>query len=153
MASLITLVYSSPTRTLDRGDVLISQGEDGGDLFVLESGSLAVERDGVEIATISEPDALIGEMSVLLGRNYTATVRALTPVSVRVVEDAIRVLERQPLLALRVATVICERLDATSALLVEMNREHEGDARQKGWASRLFDSLINPPGRAPATHE
>ena len=154
MASLITLIYSAPTRTLEKGEVLITQGDEGGDIFVLETGALAVERDGVEIATITDPDSLIGEMSVLLGREYTATVRAVKPTKVRVVEDAIRILERQPLLTLRLATLLCERLDATSALLVEMNRDKGGDAGQKGWASRLLSSLLTPPkAEMPPNHE
>ncbi|WP_417307410.1 cyclic nucleotide-binding domain-containing protein [Devosia sp.] len=145
MASLITLIYSAPTRTLEKGEVLISQGDEGGDIFVLETGTLSVERDGVEIATITEMDSLIGEMSVLLGREYTATVRAVEPTKVRVVEDAIRILERQPLLTLHLATLLCERLDATSALLVEMNSDKSGGADQKGWAGRLLSSILTPP--------
>ena len=67
MASLLTLTYSAPTKTFRKGEALVTQGEKGGDLFVLESGSLAVERDGVEIATIEASVSVVGEMSVLLG--------------------------------------------------------------------------------------
>ena len=104
MASLLTLVKGQPQRQLSRGDILIGEGEAGGELYVLEHGSLIVERDGVQIATIDESGALIGEMSVLLGVDHSATVRAEMQSVVRVIDDAIPFLERNPLMALHVAT-------------------------------------------------
>jgi CRP-like cAMP-binding protein len=122
MASLLTLTFSQPTLTLEPGDALIKEGDPGGDIFVLETGKLRVERDGVTLATISSPGALVGEMSVLLGTQNTATVLAEKPTTVRVVRDALSYLERQPLVALRVAMLLSQRLDATSALLVEAQK-------------------------------
>jgi CRP/FNR family transcriptional regulator, cyclic AMP receptor protein len=55
--SLLELAATQPTRTLAAGEVLIAQGREAGDLFVLESGQLVVERDGVAIATISSPNS------------------------------------------------------------------------------------------------
>ena len=49
MASLVTLTYSQPTRTLKPGETLIAEGDRGGDLYVLESGRLTVERGGQKI--------------------------------------------------------------------------------------------------------
>ena len=123
MATLLTLTFSQPTLALEPGDVLIKEGDPGGALYVLESGRLRVERDGVTLATIGSAGALIGEMSVLLGTDYTATVRAEKPTVVRVVKDALAYLERQPLVALRVAMLLSQRLDATSALLVEAQKQ------------------------------
>ena len=122
MASLLTLTYSQPTLALAPGDVLIKEGDRGGDLYVLESGRLRVERDGVTLATIASAGALVGEMSVLLGTENTATVRAETAATLRVVKDALAYLERQPLVALRVAMLLSQRLDATSAALVELSK-------------------------------
>lgn len=140
MANLLTLTNSAPTRSLKPGDKLIEAGEAGGELFVLVSGKLAVERDGIEIARISDPGALIGEMSVLLGVDHSATVKALIPVEVRTIEDGIRWLESTPIAALHVATLACQRLDATSALLVELRKGAEGN-REAGFLERLFGAV------------
>lgn len=143
MASLLTLTYSAPTLSLKKGEVLVTQGDKGGDLFVLESGGLVVERNGREIALISDPDSVVGEMSVLLSKPYSATVRAARDSKVRVVRDAIRILERQPQLALRLATVLGQRLDATSALLVEMGHEQSPPAETEiSELRRLFGVLF-----------
>lgn len=144
MASLLTLTYQQPTKSLTNGEVLIKEGDPGGDLYVLESGKLIVERAGVTIAEISAQGALVGEMSVLLGTENTATVRAAGPSTVRVVKDALAYLERQPLVALRVAMLLSQRLDKTSALLVEMSREHKGETKEKGMFDRLMKALVTP---------
>ena len=144
MASLLTLTFSQPTRSLAAGEILITEGAKGGDLYVLESGKLTVERDGIAIATIAEPGALVGEMSVLNGTANSATVRAATAASVRVVKDAMAFLERQPAVALRVATLLARRLDATSALVAELKREHKPTAAEQSIFTRLMTSLFTP---------
>jgi CRP/FNR family cyclic AMP-dependent transcriptional regulator len=144
MASLLTLTKEQPTRTLAAGEVLIAEGDPGGDLFVLESGKLNVERGGVTLATITAQGALVGEMSVLLGTENTATVRAAAPTAVRVGANALAYLERQPLVALRVAMLLSQRLDATSALLVELSREQGIRAPEQGLFNRLMTTLVTP---------
>jgi CRP/FNR family transcriptional regulator, cyclic AMP receptor protein len=154
MASILTLVMGQPKRELATGELLIEEGEAGGELYVLEKGRLVVERDGVEIARIIEPGALIGEISVLLGIDHSATVRAAVPSIVRVIEDGIPFLERTPLMALHVATLACERLDRTSAVLVELRKETEGKASEQGILSRIFSALTVPEPRTRyAEHE
>ena len=146
MASLLTLTFSQPTLALEPGDVLIKEGDRGGDMYVLESGRLRVERDGVTLATLSSPGALVGEMSVLLGTENTATVRAETSTTLRVVKDALAYLERQPLVALRVAMLLSQRLDATSALLVELQKHEKSDKPAPGGFGRLFAALSGDRG-------
>ena len=127
-------------RTLEAGDLLIQQGNDGGDLFILENGSLVVERDGVDVATISTPNALIGEMSVLLQTPNSATVRATSPVTVRVIPNARAQLMRDPELTFRLAAMVASRLDATTALLVDLSRENPGKTEQ-GIFARILSAI------------
>lgn len=146
MASMFLLTYSAPIKELEIGDVLITQGTLGGDLFVLESGQLAVERDGVKIATIDQHDSLIGEMGLLLRKPHSATVRAETNSRVRVVADAMRVLERHPDIALRLATLLSQRLDETSGLVSELSRQVSGAAEQT-LIGKILSSLVTAPRR------
>ena len=94
-------------------------------------------------------------MSVLLGVDHSATVRAETATTIRVIADAMPFLERTPLMALHVATLACERLDRTSALLVELRKETEGRASEQGLLSRIFGALSTPEvrGRVAEGHE
>ena len=154
MASVLALTRSLPQRHLSPGEALITEGDAGGELYVLESGRLTVERDDVRIATILDPGALIGEMSVLLGVDHSATVRADTQATVRVIEDAVNFLERTPLMALHVATLACERLDRTSALVVQLRKEADEKADDQGVLGRIFSALSGPSTRGRAAeHE
>ena len=146
MTSLLALTASRPTRTLADGEVLLVQGEGGGDLFILLSGKLVVVRDGVTIATIAQPGTLVGEMSVLLGIRNSATVRAERETKVRVIRDANKLLEAEPGLARRVAALVAGRLDATSDLLVELAKHNKGKSEQ-GLLTRILSTLYSPaPG-------
>jgi len=155
MPSILTLTQDLPVHTLQPGDALVHEAQQGGNLYILESGRLMVERQGVKIAEIKEPGAIIGEMSVLLGNESSATVRAERECKVRVIEDAISFLERTPLVALHVATLACARLDATSALLVELRKETTGKAQEQSLLNRIFSSLLTqpPPKSGWAAHE
>src|SRR5690242_1402599 len=111
---------------LTAGQVLLAEGDRGGSLHVLISGELVVERDGVVLATLTQPGTLIGEMSVLLHRANSATVRATKESRVRTIADAMKVMESDPALGVKVATVLASRLDATSAVMVDLSKQHEG---------------------------
>ena len=143
MANLLTLTLAYPSLHLDPGERLIEAGEARGELFVLVSGKLKVERDRVEIAKISEPGALLGEMSVLLGVDHSADVTAITDVEVKHIEDGLRWLESSPVAALHVATLACQRLDRTSAMLVELRKED----REHSFLERLFGAVTGADTR------
>lgn len=140
MISLTEIAQTHPKRELAAGTTLISQGDKGGDLFILESGELTVQRDGIDIATIARSGSLVGEMSVILGTAASATVKATIPTTVRVIRDAQQYLQRDPALAYRLAHLMATRLDSTSALLVDLTRQNQGRAEQT-LLGRIFASL------------
>jgi Cyclic nucleotide-binding domain len=74
-------------RKLDQGDVLVEQGEQGQELFLLLDGMLEVEVDG-EVMTEVGPGAILGERALLEGGTRTATLRAATPARVAVFQGA-----------------------------------------------------------------
>jgi hypothetical protein len=71
-------------RKLDAGDVLVEQGDDGSDVYLLLDGILRVEVDGESVAEMG-PGTMLGERSSLEGGKRTATLRALTKARVAVV--------------------------------------------------------------------
>jgi hypothetical protein len=83
---------------------------------------------------------------VLLQIPNSATVKAEKEATVRVVADALAYLERTPLVALRVATLVCNRLNETSKLLVELRHENKGKPAEQGLLSRLVSALATPAG-------
>lgn len=142
MSTLLSLTASQPQEHLSPGDVLITAGATDGGMFVLEAGELVVSRDGVELARLTTPGTMVGEMAVLLGNPASATVRAGTAATVRSLRNARAVLENEPRLAFYVASVLAGRLDATSALLVELSRqESAGSGKPAGILSRILKAI------------
>ena len=158
MSTLAALAVSLPLETLKPGDRLTTEGSYSGRLYLLEAGRLTVSRDGVDIAHIEEPWAIIGEMAVLLGTPHSATVTADTTVRVRVIDEALDVLSQTPDFALHIATLACARLNATSALLVDLRRAAEGKKQEQALMGRILTAMLATPkvtGRAGkwADHE
>jgi CRP/FNR family transcriptional regulator, cyclic AMP receptor protein len=60
-------------------EVMIEQGELPYEIFWLEEGSVAVERDGERLATLG-PGEVVGEIGLIEQERRMATVRAVTEV-------------------------------------------------------------------------
>ena len=64
-------------RTLKDGDVLCTKGEFGSTAFVIEEGTLEIDRgDGLESVTAMAKDVIVGEMACMNNRARNATIRA-----------------------------------------------------------------------------
>lgn len=59
---------------LPRGETLFSAGENGNEMFILNSGSIDVCVNNNKVATLSEEGTPIGEMALLLGQTRSATL-------------------------------------------------------------------------------
>ena len=101
------------------GAELIAQGGRTGTMFVLKSGHIEVVRDGVSVAVIDQPGAIFGEISVLLDIPNSATVRAMGPAEVYVIENATVALATRPEWAMQIAKILARRVVSTTAALVE----------------------------------
>jgi CRP-like cAMP-binding protein len=110
------------------GAELIQQGGKSGGLMVLKEGEVEVLRDGKFVASTKQPGSIFGEMSVLLDRPHSATVRALTDVQLYLIDDALAVLEQHPSWLLQIARLLAQRVNATTAQLVALKqRENDED--------------------------
>ena len=83
-ASIMRIGAKLERRSLEAGEALINQGDEGRELFLILDGIVDVEVDGEEVAEIG-PGALLGERALLEGGKRTASVYATTPLRVAVV--------------------------------------------------------------------
>ena len=156
MTDLLALSADLPTRTVTAGDVLIAEGSDPGVLYVLSSGSVTVERDGVAFASIDAPGAIFGEMSVVLGKPATATVRATTDVVVHVAADPEAFLLERPGAALSVLRTTAARLDGLTQYLVDVKGQFAELEGHLGMVDQILDTLVHhqvPPARTGSVRD
>ena len=113
-----------PTATYEPGEMVIAAGETTGKLLLLRQGVVEVVRDGTQIARISEPGSVFGELAVLLDRPHTAHVRALERSEFNVA-DAAGLLATDPAATLYIAAILAGRLDTANVALIEIKRQIE----------------------------
>ena len=65
-------------RRLREGQLIVVQGDEDDQMFLLLDGIVAVDVDGNELCQLG-PGVVLGERSVLEGGRRTATLRAVTP--------------------------------------------------------------------------
>ena len=117
-----------PLATYQAGETVLSAASTTGQLLILKEGEVAVIKEGVEIARVTEPGAVFGELSVLLDQPHTADVRAVTASQFHAA-DAATLLTSDPIALLYVATVLAQRLDSANRSLLELQRQVQAGER------------------------
>jgi len=143
MASILDICAGAARTEFPAETVLLSEGETSGQLYILAEGSVEVLRGDTQVAVVSEPGAVFGEMSVLLNRPHTATVRATSPIGVFVFEDAESFLKAHPEIAFFLSRLLAERLNAATTYLVDLKRQFEGHANHFGMVGEVLETLIH----------
>ncbi len=107
-----------PLATYQPGEIILAEGSKTGRLWILKKGAVAVARQGIEIAKVTEPGAVFGDISALLDMPHTADVRALE-ISVFHVVDAATSLQ-DPAVLVHVARVLAQRLNVANQTIVDL---------------------------------
>ncbi|MCF2524210.1 cyclic nucleotide-binding domain-containing protein [Bradyrhizobium sp. G127] len=123
--------------------VFIREGETTGDLYILVEGELEVLKGDTVVAVVTEPGAILGEMSVLLHQPHTATVRASTGSTVHQIDDGAEFLRARPAAALLVATLLAQRLNAATTYLADIKRQYAGHGNHLEMVGDVLESLVN----------
>ena len=116
--SLATL----PVVTYQAGEAVIVDGSRSGRLLILSKGTVAIVKDGTEIAKVAESGAVFGELSVLLDQPHTADVRALEASQFHVA-NAATLLTQNPIAVLYIATMLARRLDGANQALIQLKNQ------------------------------
>ena len=148
---LLALSEDLPSATVAAGEVLITEGTHPERLLVLVSGTVVVEHDGVPFARIDTPGSVFGEMSAVLNRPATATVRAVEELRVRVVDDPLAFLTERPGAALAVLRTTASRLDGLTHYLVDVKQQFADTAGHLGLVDQILDHLVHHQGPTART--
>lgn len=150
IASLLGMVASHPLRVFPPGSILLAEGRRTGVLFVLEAGTVEILREDVQLACVSQPGAVFGEVNVLLDHPHIATVRVRSESRFRVIADPVPFLRAHPDAALHVALVLAQRLASVTSYLVELKREREDRLGYLARADEMLARLLHPHTRTGA---
>jgi CRP-like cAMP-binding protein len=143
MRAVLRACQGLPTQTFAAGDTVITEGSPAGVLYVLASGAVEVVKANVQITTVTEPGAFLGEMAILLGMPHTATVRALEPATFHVVERPLTFLRTQPDAAFELAQLLARRLHFVNSYLVDLKRQFGESGDHLAMVDEVLESLVH----------
>ncbi|MFZ4621172.1 MAG: Crp/Fnr family transcriptional regulator [Bacteroidota bacterium] len=102
-------------KTFKKDEIITKEGELAFDWYVLVSGRVGVFKGELQMNEFSERGVIFGELSGLLARPRTATMRALEDSEVMVVESSIdEVIRNHPDIANKILISLAERLAKTT---------------------------------------
>ena len=127
---------------------MLSDGDTVRSLFVLLSGALRVEKDGVPVAAVTEPGACVGEMSLLLGISATADVIATEASELAVIENAHTMLETETEadLPLALARLLAARLQVMTSYLADIKQQYGDHEGGLGMVDVVLGTLMRSGG-------
>jgi CRP-like cAMP-binding protein len=147
VTDLLTQCDGLPHRSFEAGSTIIEQGEIGGTIFVLVDGQVQIERDATVLAVLDTPGAVLGEMSTVLDRPSSASVRAVTDVTLLVAVDGAAFLHQHPEVLLEVARTLATRLDNLTGHLVDVKRQYGQAGGHLGMLDDVLSTLMHHQGR------
>src|SRR6202166_2936811 len=152
MRAVLDYCVGGHRRRVFAGELVSHEGGTTGHLYVLIEGRLEVLKGDTVVASIAEPGAVLGEMSVLLDQAHTATVRAAADSTIYEFSDAAAWLREQPELALLIARMLAQRLNVANTYLADLKRQYAGHGNHLAMVGDILQSMINlsptqvPPG-------
>jgi len=114
MSKVLSVCEGFPETEFHPGDVLLSEGESTGWLYILVEGEVEVLKGDYLVATLSEPGTMFGEMAILLDIGHTATIKASILSRVIVLQQGRDFLQSNPMITYELAQALATRLHSTS---------------------------------------
>jgi len=143
MATVLEICKSLPLRSIAAGETVLTDGATDSLLYILVEGAVEIVKGDVQINTVSEPGAIFGEVSVLLGLPHMATVKALRPSVFRVAAEPTEFLRSNPDIALAVAALLAKRLHILTTYLVDLKRQFESHENHLALVDEVLESLVH----------
>jgi len=143
MREILEYCIGGIRRNVSPGDLVVHEGGRTGHLYILIEGRLEVVKGDTVVASITEPGAVLGEMSVLLDMPHTATVRAATDSAIYEIDDAATFLRTQPAVAILIARMLAQRLNVANTYLADIKRQYAGHGNHLEMVGDILQSMIN----------
>jgi CRP/FNR family cyclic AMP-dependent transcriptional regulator len=145
MRDILEYCVGGLRRDVSAGAEILHEGGRTGHLYVLIEGRLEVIKGDTVVASIAEPGAVLGEMSVLLDKPHTATVRAAADSTIYEIDDAASFLRQQPAVAILIAKMLAQRLNVANTYLADLKQQYAGHGNHLAMVGDVLQSMINLP--------
>ena len=143
MREMLEYCVGGERQNVSAGALVVQEGGRTGHLYVLIEGRLEVIKGDTVVASITEPGAVLGEMSVLLDTPHTATVRAAQDSAIYEIDDAASFLRQQPVVSLMIARMLAQRLNVATTYLADLKHQFADRNDHLGMVDEVLEALVN----------
>ncbi len=143
MFDVLDALSGSPTETYEPGDIVMEQGSEGGRIFFMIEGMVAIVRSGTQINEVADRGAVFGEMSILLNTPHTATVQAVVRSKFIRVDDGARLLRENAEVSGYIAMILARRVNGLSRYLVDIKKQFADRDDHLNMVDDVLDTLLN----------
>lgn len=147
MTAIAYLCKDLPVATFAAGEVLLSEGHSTGRLFVLIDGAVEILKGDFQINMVSDPGAIFGDMSALLGIPHMATVRAVTACAAHQIEGGDAFLQTNKEIAYQLAKLLAQRLHGVTTYLADLKSQFEDREDHLGMVDDILETLVHEQRR------
>jgi CRP/FNR family transcriptional regulator, cyclic AMP receptor protein len=145
--AVLQRVATLPLATYQAGETVLAAGTKTGRLLILRKGAVTIEKEGTEIAQVTKPGTVFGELSALLNLPHTADVRTLETSEFRVARAEL--LEQDPIILMYVAAILAQRLNLANQAVIELKSQiqlHHMIRSTIGKAVKKVEELLSANG-------
>jgi CRP-like cAMP-binding protein len=143
MRTILDFCQGFLEKTFDQGEILLVEGEKTGSLYILIEGNIEVLKGDVQVAAVSEPGAIFGEMSILLDIPHSATVKALSRSRLYMVERASEFLRLNTDITYMLAQLLAQRVYGVTSYLADLKRQFEDQKNHLGMVDEVLETLLH----------
>lgn len=112
----------------EKDEIICHQGDTGQYIYILQSGRLGIYKDDQLVSEYSKPGTILGEMSIILGDERSASIKAMEDSKVSVIRlSVIDMVQNFPSFTVKILTVLAERLKETTSELSHSLIDHNVD--------------------------
>jgi len=102
-------------KNFKKDDLIVKEGEKAKNFFILVEGKVGIFRNNEKIAEFSKSGDIVGEMSFILNKPRTGTLKALSDCSLLTVEgDLDDIIHQYPDISKKLIKTLAERLNNTT---------------------------------------
>ncbi len=106
-------------KTYMPNEIISAEGDTDKNIFVLISGTVAVYKNNVKISEFNKEGTILGELSAILNKPRTATIKAITDSELYVYENTLQeIIKMHPDFTLKLLRALAERLAAATEKII-----------------------------------
>jgi CRP/FNR family transcriptional regulator, cyclic AMP receptor protein len=141
--TILSYCQGLPEVSFVPGETLLTEGDQTGVLFILSAGEVEVLKGDIQVNLITEPGAIIGDLSALLDIPHMATARAVMPSRAYVVERANEFLRSNSDITYQLALLLAQRLYNVTTYLADIKRQYADQQDHFAMVDEVLESLLH----------